>query len=589
MKWPFRRNGHAPVAESASPALVHEIEHRVSREYNDTLELLTERIGELELESEDVWFQRIGATEGVNEFSRAHLAKIIRQSRLYYLRNPLINRAVSLQAMYVFGQGVSITGRAPAVNEVVQAFLDDPANQVELTSHQARGLKEIALQIEGNLFFALFTDRTSGRVRVRTLPVDEVTEIITDPDDRKAPWYYKRVWSDRRLDLTTGRESTTTRTSYYPDWRHRPATRPATIGEAPIAWDTPVYHVKVGGLPDMRFGVPETYAALDWAQAHKRFLEQWATIVDALSRFAWKMTPKGGARGVAAAKARLGTTLDAAGGQLETNPAPVTGSVAILPEGADLAPIPKTGATVAVDDSRRLLLMVASALGLPETFFGDASVGNHATAKTLDRPTELKFLDRRTLWADIHGDLLSYVIDQAALSQQGPLRPGARAAGDQLELGPDPATGEPLDRSVNVDFPPLLEHDVGASVGAVVAAATLGGHPSAGILDPRFVARLLLQALGVADIDEALAQLFPEPDAGGDGDDTAGDDAGDGAPLEPPSTDGPTTDDVPTTEADRPAVRITAADIAAARAWIQALGDPALTAAFGGEAAGDAG
>jgi hypothetical protein len=61
--------------------------------------------------------------------------------------------------------------------------------------------------------------------------------------------------------------------------------------------------------------------------------------------------------------------------------------------------------------------MVAAATGMPEFFFGDANVGNHATAKTLDRPTELKFLDRQTLWADIHQDILQYVIDQSALAE----------------------------------------------------------------------------------------------------------------------------------------------------------------------------
>ena len=135
-----RQNGHTALAESAAPTpqLVREVEARVGQQYNDTIELLTERIAELELGSEDVSWKPFGG-EGATEFSRQYLRRIIRQSRLYYLRNPLVNRAVSIQSMYVFGQGVSITGRAPAVNDVVQAFLDDPANQVELTSHQARG------------------------------------------------------------------------------------------------------------------------------------------------------------------------------------------------------------------------------------------------------------------------------------------------------------------------------------------------------------------------------------------------------------------------------------------------------------------
>jgi hypothetical protein len=511
-----RIRGQAPVVEAARPAeapsaveALGALRHELSVAY-DNLQLFEERIAELELGAEEIFWQRLDS-EGPGEFSREMLRKLTRLSRIYYLKNPLVRRAVALQAYYVFGQGVSITARAPQVNDVVQAFLDDPANKAELTSHQARVGKETRLQIEGNLFFVFFTDKTTGRVRIRTLPFEEVADILTNPDDAKEPRYYKRAYTQRVLNLQTGRETYKPTTAYYPDWQYRPPAgeRVAAIGNAPVHWDTPVYHIKVGGLDDMRFGVPETYAALDWATAYKKFLENWATIVDSLSRFAWKLSPKGGARGVAAAKAKLGSTFGTAGGA-EQNPPPVTGAVALVPEGADLTPIPKTGATVAADDGRRLLLMVAAAVGLPETFFGDASVGNHATSKTLDRPTELKFLDRRTLWADVFGDLLSFVVDQAALASGGPLQAPTRTIGDQLQLADDPATGQPVDRGIDVDFPPILEHDVLASVQSVVAAATLEGHPPAGVLDLKLIARLLLQALGVADIDEILDTLFPE-------------------------------------------------------------------------------
>jgi len=36
----------------------------------------------------------------------------------------------------------------------------------------------------------------------------------------------------------------------------------------------------------MQFGVSELYAACDWANAYKVFLEKWVTITDALSKFA---------------------------------------------------------------------------------------------------------------------------------------------------------------------------------------------------------------------------------------------------------------------------------------------------------------
>lgn len=531
MRMPWSRNGHVVAeADSGSPTAREDqlvMLRATVGQLEDSLDLYQEQIAELELASEDVWWRRIGGVGGTHDFSRQYLGRIVKEARLYFLKNPLINRAVSIQAYYVFGQGVSITGRVPEVNDVIQAFLDDPANRTELTSHQARVGKETQLEIEGNLFFVLFTNQTNGQVRIRTLPFDEVTDILTDPEDRKTVWYYKREWRRREVNLTTGRETTTDEITYYPDWQYQPETKQENIGGKAVQWDTPVYHVKVGGMPDMLFGVPEVYAALDWATAYKSWLEDWATIAKALSRFAWKTTVKGGKRGVQATKAKLGTTVsEGASETIERNPPPSTGSVAILAEGQDLTPIPKSDAVIRAKDGRELRLMVAAAVGLPDHFFGDSSVGNYATSRTLDRPTELKFLDRQTLWGSILADVLGYVVDQSAaygaLSRTGvQTRPDGHAL-----LDIDPNTGEPMARDVDIAYPPILEHDILTTVNSIVNAITLGGKAPAGTIEPKLAVRLLLEALGVNNIDEILSSQFPEEPTSSDDDGAAADDTG---------------------------------------------------------------
>lgn len=442
------------------------------------VELLQERLAELELALEDAgWEQASGQFD--REFTREGLRKIISLSRLSALKNPVIQRAVTLQAMYVWGQGVSISARDDSLQELVQGFLDDPDNQAELTTHQQRTLKEIELQVTGNLFFVLFPSRDG--LKVRTIDVEEIDDILCNPEDRKQPWFYRRTYLDAKGQPAT---------RYYPDWRlkERPPL-PERVTDEQVAWDSPVYHVKVGGYSSMRFGVPETYAALDWARAYKEFLEDWATLVRSLSRFAWRMTVKGGSRGVAASKTKLQTTLGE-GGSAETNPSPVVGSVFVGAEGNDLTPMPKSGATVAAEDGRRLLLMVAAAMGLPETFFGDASVGSLATAKSLDRPTELKFLNRQSLWRDIFTNLLNYAIDRQTADPMG-------------------VTVE-VDRTIDIEFPPLLAHDISEAVASVVSAITLDGKTPARIFDLRTIIRWLARAIGEDDVDELLEALAPE-------------------------------------------------------------------------------
>lgn len=464
------------------------------------VEYLTERLAELELALEDQEWEKAGSRFD-REFTREGLGKIIAASRLATLKNPVINRPVTLQAQYVWAQGISISGRHDLINETIQAFLDDEANKAELTTHQQRTMKEIELQATGNLFFVFFTDISTGAVKVRTIEVEEIQDIITNPQDRREPWFYKRVYSTREIE--NGRMgAAVVRTVYHPDWKATKEKLPQEMADGEIDWEHPVYHVKVGGFSHMRFGIPETYAALDWARAYKEFLEDWATIVRSLSRFAWKMTAKGGARGVAASKTKLQTTLGV-GGSPETNPAPTTAAVYVGSEGNDLTPMPKTGATVAADDGRRLLLMVAAAVGLPETFFGDAAVGTLATAKSLDRPTELKFIDRQELWKDIFNNILQYAIDQAARAVNGRL-----ASGDQVDLGTD-GNGEEIDRTLDIEFPPLLEHDPVSAMAAVVSAVTLDGKAPAKIFDLRTIIRWIARAIGEDDVDALLDSLAP--------------------------------------------------------------------------------
>lgn len=477
----------------------------ISRHEVQRTELL-ERIAELELGLEDIGWIKF-SLESSNEFSRQFLRDLTRISRLYYLKNPLVNRGVSVQAFYVWGQGVTITARDPRIQTIVKAFMEDHANQAELTSHQARTMKEVALQVEGNIFFTFFKG-VDNVLKVRTIPTDQVTDIICDPEDSKSVWFYKRQWTEARFNISTGTYDHEARVAYYPDWRFKPDSMPQTIAKDPVVSDVPVYHVKVGGMPDMRFGVPETYSALDWARAYKDFLEDVATLMRAYSRFVGQLTTKGGATGVAAANDLLGTTVSAED-PLDNN-RPNVGSIFVSGDAGESTykPLNVRGASINPEDGRRLLLMAAAALGLPETFFGDVSVGTLATARSLDRPTELKFRDRQTLWGDALHDILQYQVDVVMQDQGNPLS----LVGDD-RLSPLPSVPSGVDRTIVIDFPPILEHGVDELIGSIVKAATLGGQGQfAGTISPQLTTRMLLAALGEPDIDEKLKILFPDDD-----------------------------------------------------------------------------
>jgi hypothetical protein len=483
------------------------------RQSNFTNEVLTEHMADLELALEDAnWMRMI--LDGSQEFSRDGLRKISELARMMYIKNPIIKRGVMVKALYVWAQGISVKYKNPELNKVLQSFWDDEKNRAELTGHQAQMMKQVDLEVDSNIFFAFFPRPTDGRVRVRTLPFDEITEIISDPQDAKTPWFYVRQWNEKGI-TSDGRRIHKTHKACYPDWKYKPTKKLPKISGMEVMWDAPVYHVKIGGMSNWKFGVSRIYAAIDWARAYKEFLEDVASLMRAYSRFAWKRVTKGGKKAIAAERARMATTLANSGGAgTETNPAPVTGAMAIMGEGTDLQPMQLRGAAISAEDGRRFLLMAAAGLDLPETYFGDVSVGTFATAKTMDRPTELGMKEGQTFWTDVFRQIFDYLmLWQFKASEDNEVKKlgTLKTIEDNGEKEEKIEWNNPLTAYLDIDFPPILEKDVQTAVQAVITALTLNGQELR-LLDEEIATRLILKAMGEDDVDEIMMTLFPDGD-----------------------------------------------------------------------------
>jgi hypothetical protein len=188
--------------------------------------------------------------------------------------------------------------------------------------------------------------------------------------------------------------------------------------------------------------------------------------------------------------------------------------MALLGEGTDLQPMQVRGASISPEDGRRLLLMVAASVGLPETYFGDVSVGTLATAKSMDRPTELAMKERQMLWVDIFRDIFRYVMLQAVGAPNGKL--SGLGTIETVEDGDEweevIAWNKGVNLQMDIDFPPILEQDIQAAVQAVVTALTLNGQELQ-LLDDQIATRLILKAMGEDDVDEIMSELFQDETA----------------------------------------------------------------------------
>ncbi len=462
-----------------------------------------ERLAELELALEDRGWKRQLAL-AATEFSRYGIQQIILICRLYFIKHPLIKRGIKVSSHYVFGRGIEISSPDEDANEVLQAFFEDPRNKPEV-SQIGLVAKEEGLHTDGNLFWSFHTAIDDGQTIVRQIDALEIEEIITDPNDSAVPWFYHRRWTQVSFDPQKGETQNAPMDAWYLALDYK-GPKPASIKGKPLWKDkggmyVPILHVKVDGLSKWHFGCPMVYAALDWARAYRHFLEDWATITRQLARFSWQVETQGGIPAIAAFKQTLATTLGNDGTNIETNPTPVTGSAWITGPGNKLAAIKTAGATTEPEQGRRVMLMVAAAFGLPETFFGDASTGSLATAVSLDRPTELKFLEAQERWRETLQRVGHYVLDQSNTAPKGKLRE-ARAA---------KPTAEPI--TVDVKFPSILEHDITSRVTAIVDAMTLNGFETTGI-DEKTGVGLLLEELGVEDVQAVLDAMYPEKASG---------------------------------------------------------------------------
>jgi hypothetical protein len=493
------------------------------RQEQETNMLAVEQISELELMLTESGWDNLLSSEPGTEFSRDGLMRAANLCRLTAIANPLVKRGVSLRIAYVWGLGLQVEARAKGqesgeqdVNQIIQDFRNDPSNKISWTGSQACEEKERSLATDGNIFASLWTSPLSGRVQVRTLPFDQITDIITNPDDRDEPWFYKRDWYADVFD-SQGHMSRVRQVVYYPALDvasgiptgpgRRLRTRPAQITDVredtgSVQWDAPVLHIKVNALDGWKYGLPDCYAVLAWSRAYKDFLSDWARLVKALSRYAYRVSGKGSKTDKIAARIR-----QAASTSDTTNQPLDIGGTALMDEGTNLEAVPKTGATIDSDSGRPLAAMVAAGLGVPVTMLlGDpGATGARATAETLDRPTELEMNLRRELWAEVEHRLLDYVIDQAVKAPQGQLKGtvkrGPDGARDTVTLQGD--TDGSM-RTIDVAYPPLEDTPVDLLVKSITTADQTGKMPSLVTI------RLLLQALGVEDIDELLEDITDE-------------------------------------------------------------------------------
>jgi hypothetical protein len=477
-------------------------------------------MGDLELALQNVdWVRQVNLSW--MEFSRWGIQQIILISRLYYLKNPICRRLVDVCAAYVFARGVEVTTNDDAANDTLDEFFERNKcvlGQNSLVAH------ERSKDTDGNLFFVFFADsQNSGKTTVRTIDATEIADIICDPDDADTPWYYRRHWDQRNFDVISGTTGVQSMDAWYPALNFTPKTdKPPTINQIPVQWDHPVLHRKAGAVAKWHFGCPRLYPMLAWLRESVKFLEACAGVRQTLSQFAMMITTKGGQQAQEGIKQQMSTTVGPSTSLWDQNPPAVKGSTFVSGPGTTLEAFKVSGAGFSPEDVRQYKLMCCMVKGVPETFLGDVSTGNLATAASLDRPTETMFLELQEAWREDLTTIAKYVLGVSAGAPSGTLREAHKQNVRIVECARKTLQNgrriyEKLDKSddadieIQVNFPAIREGDIPALVTATALAMTLGnrGGQIVGI-DEKEGVKLLYDQLGVENGEALAEEQYPD-------------------------------------------------------------------------------
>ena len=411
-------------------------------------------------------------------------------SYYYARRDPLYQRAIQLTRAYTFGRGLTWNARDPRVAAVLAEFMDDRDNAI---FSRAVGQWELCerLLITGELFPVFFVNCRTGRVKSALVEPLEITEIITDQDNRYRPLYYRREYTALAWDWRSETyQQPSLQRAYYPDWYNRHPER-GTFDE--YAEDgtrlTRVVMTQLKVNSHGLRGLPPFYSGIPWVKAYKGFQEDRATLTLALATFAFKAKVRGNQAQIGRVAGQLGRSV---AGRYGSHSADRERAVGAQPwvenDSMNLDQIRvDSGAANAYQDGRMLRQQVSAAVGITEPdLTGDPSIGNLASLTAMNGPQVKGFEAWQQIFRDFYRDVFRFVLEQA--QTYGTLPRDA-------------------DLSFEVDFPPIVTEDLPSLVNAVAQLLQAQSLMAREFIPWKRLAARVLQAFGEQDIDTALDEL----------------------------------------------------------------------------------
>lgn len=350
------------------------------------------------------------------ELKAVERRKLAQKARIVWMRDPLAGASVDLMNDFTFGRGLpKPKANDKAVQDRIDEAWDDPDNQEVLTTLDAQNRLGTDLSLTANIFLKVFDDGEDGRVKLSILKNDLVEGVVRDPEvPQRILWFVAAEEPYQDWDYVNDTPLVQLRTPamvekvYYPHWRNvdllleeveRGVRSLPNMPPPSKIGDGKIFHIAINRTSDMALGHPPMDRLLRWFNAYNRFMDARVDITEATAAFIMKRKVKGTpnqlskmATQALSRRSALGSARDP---DLAGQAPPRPGSILVENESVDHEPfkIP-SGAGEAMQDAQMLRANVSAGTRFPQSYFGDATNSNLATATSLELPV-LKAVEAR--------------------------------------------------------------------------------------------------------------------------------------------------------------------------------------------------
>jgi hypothetical protein len=333
----------------------------------------------------------------LREWSNQMRWRVLVSTHSAFHRNPLAKRAVNVTRQFAVGRGHTINYLNQDVREAIEAFRDDPENDVR--RYEKTFVQD--LMVDGELFIRFAA--LDGRVVIVPLKPWRVIGINTDPEFfRRVNFYrYQLLPQDRILDPQNTAPEVPA-----------PDNTPGSIPNEIQIEARDMVHVALNNHSYELRGRPDLFVILTWLKGHKNWLEERARQNKWRGALLWIVRILSNAPGIIASK------------RSQYKTPPKSGSLVVTSQNEEwTAANNPVGANDASEDGRQLRLMVANGVDLPEYMLGDGENANLATASAQELPALWKFTDvqeimREQVWTPVYKRVLQEQIDTGDLPNE---------------------------------------------------------------------------------------------------------------------------------------------------------------------------